>query len=200
MQDFIQHRYLYQRFLAGFFALAGTKCYTVRYMHSTKKLVGIAIIAFLAGALMMWFAGGKNPRVIVVEGDANDDTQTMDATDKDKTTSNASGMLEARNQPPGDSVLIDAAILVQNGWVVIHEDRNGQPGNILGARRLGEGSHTGEQVALLRGTVGGLTYYAMLHNEDGDGVFDHTKDLPLRNESNEIIMARFETIASPSGR
>lgn len=169
-------------------------------MHSTKKLISIAIVAFLAGALVTWFVGGRTPRVIVVEGDTNDDTQTMDTTDKNKTISNASWMLEARNQPPGDSVLIDAVILVQNGWVVIHEDRDGSPGNILGARRLGEGLHTGEQVALLRGTVGGLTYYAMLHNEDGDGVFDHSKDLPLRNESNEIIMAQFETIASPSGR
>ena len=171
-------------------------------MHSTKKLVGIAVIAFFAGALVMWFAGGKNARVIVVGEDANNGAPTTDMTDTiaASISGNVSGTLQVRNQPPGDSVLIDAVILAQNGWVVIHEDRDGQPGNILGARRLGGGSHTGEQVALLRGTIGGLTYYAILHNEDGDGVFNHTKDLPLKNESDEIIMMRFETIASPSGR
>ena len=171
-------------------------------MHSTKKLASIAVITFFAGALAMWLAGGRNARVIVVGEDANNDAQTTDManTIADSIPGDASGTLQVRNQPPGDSVLIDAVILAQNGWVVIHEDRDGQPGNILGARRLGEGSHTGEQVALLRGTIGGLIYYAMLHNEDGDGVFDHTKDLPLRNESDEIIMAQFETIASPSGR
>src|SRR3989344_5238479 len=111
-------------------------------MHSTKKLVGIAVIAFFAGALMMWFAGGKNARVIVVGEDANNGAPTTDMTDTiaASISGNVSGTLQVRNQPPGDSVLIDAVILAQNGWVVIHEDRDGQPGNILGARRLGEGS------------------------------------------------------------
>lgn len=91
------------------------------------------------------------------------------------------------NQPAGNMVKLDSVSMTFDGWVVVHEDRDGKPGNILGAQRFDKGTYTSGQVELLRGTVAGGKYYVMLHDDDGDRVFDHTKDTPHMENGNTIV-------------
>jgi hypothetical protein len=107
-----------------------------------------------------------------------------------------SGLLAGENavyvqdQAPGDRVFVSSVVFAASGWVVIHEGQNGVPGNILGAARFDTGGHTGE-VELLRGTVDGGVYYAMLHTDNGDRTFDLKNDTPIRDDTGDPVMMRF---------
>ncbi|MAZ40980.1 hypothetical protein CL654_02590 [bacterium] len=94
-----------------------------------------------------------------------------------------SNSVTVESQVAGESVLVKELTLSDRLWVVVYEERDGDKGNILGARRLQEGSHNDQIVTLLRGTEAGNRYYVLLHNDDGDDIFDFTKDLPLENIS-----------------
>lgn len=99
----------------------------------------------------------------------------------------------ANDQPAGNKVEVTLVTLSKSGWVVIHEDNNGKPGSVLGARRYDSGIHLGE-VELLRGTQKGMTYYAMLHLDDGDKQFDLAKDLPILGEGGVVLMDSFKAL------
>ncbi len=94
-------------------------------------------------------------------------------------------------QTAGFRVVISEVAFEQAGWVVIHEDQAGSPGNILGAQRFDAGAYSGGAVDLLRGSISGGTYYAMLHQDDGDKVFNHKLDLPILDENERIVMVSF---------
>ncbi|HEY9582806.1 MAG TPA: hypothetical protein VJK09_00640 [Candidatus Paceibacterota bacterium] len=98
--------------------------------------------------------------------------------------------VKVSNQLAGSMVKIDNVSLAFDGWVVIHEDRDGTPGNALGAQRFDKGSYAGGQVELARGTVTGGKYYAMLHVDDGDKMFDLKTDLPATQDGT-MVMAVF---------
>lgn len=99
------------------------------------------------------------------------------------------------DQDAGDSVFITSMSLSESRWVVIHEDSNGELGNILGARLFPKEAEQGE-VSLLRGTEKGESYYAVLYllaerEEDVGRRFDTDRDLPLVKEGGEIKMVLF---------
>ena len=104
------------------------------------------------------------------------------------------------DQDAGSTATIRKAALSEEGWVVIHEDWNGKPGNILGARRLPAGEHQAIVVELLRSTEGGKVYYAMLHRDDGDKAFAHTRDLPFVDAAGSPIMMRFVATTKPGAQ
>lgn len=100
-------------------------------------------------------------------------------------------LLMVADQSAGNRVTVAKISLADAGWVVIHEGRAGKPGNILGALRVDPGAHSGLVVELLRETVGGQAYYAMLHSDNGDKKFDHAVDLPMSGESGSALMQKF---------
>lgn len=104
------------------------------------------------------------------------------------------------DQAPGATVAVSFVTLVESGWVVVHEERDGAPATILGARRFDAGSNQSGTVELLRPTEEGRVYFAMLHADDGDRQFDHTKDLPIRDPQRNVILMRFVATASPQER
>lgn len=104
--------------------------------------------------------------------------------------------ISAENQPAGKSVSV-AVKTDKEVWVAVHEDMAGKPGKILGAQLFAAGTHSGK-VDLLRGTVAGMKYYAMLHSDDGDRKFDHTKDRPLVNAAGAAITDDFTATVAAS--
>jgi len=102
-------------------------------------------------------------------------------------------IIVVKDQPAGFKVIVDSVSLENVGWVAIHEDRDGELGNILGAYRFENGTHSGE-VELLRNTVEGGTYYAVIYNDDGDREFDHKKDVPLVDGLGNEIISEFKVI------
>lgn len=101
-------------------------------------------------------------------------------------------IVEVADQGAGATVVIALTTLDADAWVAIHDDENGTPGRILGARRLPAGTNSGE-IELLRDTLPGHLYFAVIHDDDGDKKFDHTRDLPKKNSLGRIIMAGFKT-------
>lgn len=109
----------------------------------------------------------------------------------------ASANMTVNTQPAAVTVSIAEASLGEAMWIVIHEDENGDLGNILGALWLTAGTHTDKEVELLRGTVGGNAYHAVFHEDKGEAKkFNLKEDLPLVEDS-APVGTTFRTIASP---
>lgn len=91
------------------------------------------------------------------------------------------------DQSAGDSVAVASATLPQTGWIAVRDE----DGRILGAARFNAGTHTAVQVPLLRATVAGQHYQALLYVDDGDRAFDLHKDTLLSNADGTIAGTTF---------
>ncbi|MCH7883322.1 hypothetical protein IIA95_02825 [Patescibacteria group bacterium] len=97
------------------------------------------------------------------------------------------------NTKPATMVNVGFAILAGGGYVVIHEDGEGKPGAIVGnSIFLPQGENRDFEVTLSRESVDGEVLYAMLHSDNGDGVFNPAEDSPIQNDQGNIILMRFQ--------
>lgn len=101
--------------------------------------------------------------------------------------------LDVLDQMAGSLVIVRSATFVRPGWVAIHEDRDGKPGNVLGAALFDRGTAVG-LVELLRRTVAGGLYYAVLHDDDGDHLFEMKEDAILRTTAGEPVLDTFRAL------
>lgn len=100
------------------------------------------------------------------------------------------------DQFPGNVVFISSAQLSAPGFVVIHKDNAGTPGDVIGYQYFDKGINPGK-ITLTMSTVEGGVYYAMIHSDtDGDKKFDIKKDMPLKDTAGNIIMKLFRTSKS----
>ena len=100
--------------------------------------------------------------------------------------------LQVANQVAGGQVTVASVSLSRPSWVVIREaDETKNPGRILGAQLFDLGTNTGT-VELLRGTVSGQTYFAMIYDDNDDHAFDPKTDLPAKNAQGSTIGATFK--------
>ncbi len=100
---------------------------------------------------------------------------------------NSAGLIVSKNaiyaaeQLPSQTVSVALVRLANPGFVVIHEDNGGAPGQILGQSAVlsvGEIKNL-SPITLSRSTKDGETLYVVLHSDDGDGRFNATKDKPV---------------------
>lgn len=92
----------------------------------------------------------------------------------------AGNSLNVVTQKPGSQVAVDFVQLERGGYVVVREDKGGVMGEILGVSRLVEAGRTeGFSVPLSRPLRDGEMMYAALYADDGDGVFNTSKDSPV---------------------
>jgi len=106
-----------------------------------------------------------------------------------RATANVHARVSVSDQPAGNSVEVTGLSLSSAGWVAIYDTRDGVPGWILGAKRFLPGDKEGV-VPLLRQTVPGETYFAILHGDDGDLLFDKRKDVALTGEDAVVVTFR----------
>ena len=130
-----------------------------------KILLGLVIIAAVfAGAFV--FSGNRN------EASPPDDSSGL-------IIGNSS--IYVAEQAPSRNISVAVVRLEGAGFVVVHEDTSGIPGGVLGVSGVlpaGEIKNPAP-IPLSRMTQDGETLYAMLHLDDGDGVFDAAKDKPF---------------------
>ena len=158
-------------------------------MSQNQTIALVVVVAVVAGGIGFWF------------GTLNARPQTpAPTTGAGITLPSGANTVAVDDQDAGSTATIRKAALSEEGWVVIHEDWNGKPGNILGARRLPAGEHQAIVVELLRSTEGGKVYYAMLHRDDGDKAFAHTRDLPFVDAAGSPIMMRFVATTKPGAQ
>lgn len=132
-------------------------------------------------------SGGTNDGIIESSMNVSSSSQSSSASSQMD-----SSMLAISNQSAGLQVAVSHVVLPYAGWVVIHEDRDGVPGNALGAARVIDGRES-LTVDLLRGTLPGKTYYGLLYRDDGDKLFSLDNDFPIRDEKGNPVMVRFMT-------
>jgi len=96
------------------------------------------------------------------------------------------------DQKPGDSVVVSLAETKEGGYVVIHESVNGTPGTIIGhSTLLPAGESNTITVPLDRTSKNGEELIAMLHNDNGNGVYTEADD-PTRDSSGNPVHMRFQ--------
>ena len=76
-------------------------------------------------------------------------------------------LLAVSDQASGETVTVDSVSSPGPVWVAVHEDRNGELGNVLGAKWFSGGAQSGA-VKLLRTTSPGSLYYVALYGDAGD--------------------------------
>jgi hypothetical protein len=101
-------------------------------------------------------------------------TTTVELDNTNNATTTPTGPLVVPSQAPGKVVNL-AYTLDANSWIAIRDNVNGKPGNILGARLFGKGSREGS-IELIRATEVGKSYFAVVHNSNGDQKFDSKAD------------------------
>ncbi|MEK7107666.1 MAG: hypothetical protein AAB814_00615 [Patescibacteria group bacterium] len=153
----------------------------------------IAVVAFALGLGSGWLWTQKN---VTPDGEIKD-KKTADNADKETNQTpignlNTGNSISVKEQVAGIEVAVEQVILTNMAWVVIHEaDGAGKLGKILGAQLFDAGTGAGK-VELLRGTMTGGNYFAMLHADNGDRAFDPKLDMPILDSANQPVMAMFK--------
>lgn len=166
------------------------------------KAPGAFLVGFVLGILVMW--------LITITGTISPEERAVDETDSESiaslstddslsenngtTVSAVDNKITVREQLAGNGVALEFVSVTQSGWVVVHESKNGELGNALGARRFDAGSYTDTTVVLLRDTEVGNPYIVVLYNDNGDKEFTLGEDKPLLDSSGNRIDAIFEAI------
>lgn len=159
---------------------------------STGKYVGMVVVGVIAGILVAWaWTAGRtsspaDPATASTEQDANASASS--------TSTPAQGADPALSimspQTPGTTVTISKAIVDRPTWVVIYENKDGKPGNALGATLFFPERQAGS-VSLLRATMSGRSYLAVKQVDDGDRKFELRGDQYL-SEGGEVQWVTFE--------
>ena len=155
----------------------------------TKTIVGILVLIVIAVGVYIFLGGqGTTP-------ESNNENTTV------------SGMLAEDNavvvmeQKPGTSITASLVHLAAPGFLVIHEDANGEPGAILGVSALLQvGGNANVRATLSRATRDGEKLHAMLHTDaDASGSFDASTDAPVQSRLGGPIEGWFEVSSEASG-
>lgn len=173
------------------------------------------VIGLVIGAVLVWiFTGTKadNSDKVNMEDNVSTTTSMLDDTtevegetpvkSEDLLASSESAVIKTevssgnnsltvKDQSAGMVVNIDSLEVSASTWVAVHEERNGTLGNILGARRFEPGMKSGV-VELLRATVSGGTYHAVMYRDNGDREFNKTTDTKITNVAGSLIESVFK--------
>ena len=145
-------------------------------MGKQKLILIIVVLILLIGA---WYYFSRDV----------EDTTTNDTTSGLRIGANA---VYVPDQKPGNNITVGFAEIADDGYVVIHEVTEGKPANIVGSSTfLKSGESQNISIALSRESKEGEELIAMLHNDNGDSVFNATDDAPVKNEEGNIILMRF---------
>ena len=107
------------------------------------------------------------------------------------TTAGGNTISVSDQDPNSVAVVIDSATLSVPGFIVIHEDTNGAPGvTIAESSALTAGTYANKSVIVTMKP--GATYWAMLHSDDGNGIYNAANDLPIKDASGMPVMAKFK--------
>ena len=168
-------------------------------MDKHQIIIAGAVCAMLFGAAGFWLGRsierGAAP-ALNVSGSGGEPALSTGGLDISGVTLAGGNAIAINDQQPANALNIAMVTLAQDGWVVIHAEHGGKPGNILGARRFNAGQNQSGTVELLRPTEEGKVYFAMLHLDDGDRQFDYAKDLPINDLQGNAIMMRFIATAN----
>lgn len=147
----------------------------MKNMSLAKKRTAIFIIVVTISVLLALLIAQKRAEAPVVQdGVVTADTLTVD------------------DQKEGTTVRIERVSMKQAGYIVVHKDFMGTPFDVLGVSEyLAAGEHEDVEVTLLAESKEGDTMIALIHADNGDGVFTPADDTSVQNEEKKNVMAPF---------
>lgn len=170
--------------------------------HMMRNLsIAVVVILILGG--IAWSLGGKKSSTSTVASDTTGTSQTTGSVSGTMPAGTVVGgtspamfpngsLVVASPQTAGLEVAVSSIIVQVPTWVVIYENFNGQPGNVLGAA-LFTSTRSSGVVDLLRGTLPGQTYFAGEARDDGDHMFSMVNDPAVRDENGNPTVLKFQT-------
>ncbi|MDB5238272.1 MAG: hypothetical protein JWM46_542 [Candidatus Kaiserbacteria bacterium] len=147
--------------------------------RNTQIAIGVAVIV-VVGLLAWWLfskpAASTGTMATSTGTSITTDTTGTAASETDlsgsgNTVSSSGEALSVGDQPAGDSVRVASVTLAKAGWVAVRDSMR-----IYGAAWLTAGTHENVSVPLLRNTVSGSNYTAVLYADNGDKKFDMHAD------------------------
>ena len=96
-------------------------------------------------------------------------------------------VIVAHDQPPSGEVVVAYVALAEPSFIVVTDEASGV--TLAVSRLLPEGEARGVSVAVAGGVHGGFIY-AAVRRDDGDGLFDATKDAPARDAHGAAAITR----------
>lgn len=147
----------------------------------------VALIAFW----IIWINSPQQPTV--TSDDVAEPGSAVHDPDSFAPISVGESAIFVADQLPNKTVRISFLALGASGFAAIHElNVEGFPDAVLGTSALLEdGTREAVDVALSRSMRDGERLVAMLHIDDGDGVFDVTKDAAARDPEGNIVSMEF---------
>ncbi len=160
---------------------------------SSAWYVGMVVIGVIAGVIIAWgWVALRSPANETATATA---TTTVNDLGVNTTTVPTLGFDPALTvmspQSAGMSVAIAKVVVSSPTWVVIYENKEGKPGNALGAALFFPESQSGT-VELLRSTLPGKTYLVAKQVDNGDRKFSLKGDQFL-SEGGVVQWVSFET-------
>lgn len=150
-------------------------------MNNKIILSTLAVIILAVGGWYWWLS---NQQVVQAPETSNKTTSAPLMTGKNA--------IYVGEQLPSKNITVSLASLEKPGFVVIHESKNGKPGGIIGkSNLLSAGENKNILVDLSRVSRDGEVLFAMIHLDDGDGVFEASKDIPAAGTQGSSIMMEF---------
>jgi hypothetical protein len=154
-------------------------------MREIQKKQGSAaiviILVVLVAAVGLYF--------MYMQPVADDGTAAKDTTSTLLVGENA---IYVATQHPDEHVHVSMSVLKSGGYVVVHANNEGKPGSILGnSSLLPAGGSENFDVELSRSSKDGEIMHAMLHMDNGDGIFNAADDAPIKDIDGNIIMMQF---------
>ena len=187
---------------------------------STARVIGIIIGIVVIFALAAWGIvalhnrsnTGANTAQNATSTTSGSDTNATSNTDNSQTSGNTGTNTGASNtqtasqpttaggasftvpspQAAGATVNVDNLNLSAPTWVIVYDDDNGKPGNILGATLLFPTDKSG-LVYLLRATIPGTTYLASAAVDNGDKAFNLKDESVVTDSSGQQMWITFQT-------
>ncbi len=159
---------------------------------SSRIVIPIIVIAVIGLLGYLAFSGDSskndNPDGALTVVDNN---TTASSSVTEEGTSLTGVGITVDDQNPGKIVVVSQVFLNSPAWVVIYENNNGTPGNLLGARLFEKGNNSGIIQLLGSMKVNG-SYLAVVQTDNGDGVIDIKKDPILKGTDGKNIQAAFK--------
>lgn len=157
--------------------------YNVNCMQNNKSI--IITVAVLAVLLIVVIALVLTRSDNEVELAGNNDQVSNDV------AGDESNLIIVNDQLPGNVVFYSNLNLAEDGFVVVRDEIDGRPGDVVGVKVVEAGEGLTGEVELDEPTVEGSRYYVELYVDTNEnGVFDADEDDPVVTASGNNVRVR----------
>lgn len=110
---------------------------------------------------------------------------------------NGDNAIYLKDQTSGQTkVAIGYAVFAKPGFITVREDDHGVPGKIVGVSDVLSGRVESPTIDVSVSLEADRVYYAELVSDDGDKIFDESKDLPVNDKDKSVVLMSF--LAKPN--